>query len=85
MKNVSLSLLALAAFSLGAYVVAELAGLRDWVSVLSGTPVPGVDYESAFAGGAFYVLTWFGAVLVAPVLTLAAGLNAITDRAFRRT
>lgn len=49
----------------------EFLGLRDWMSVLSGTPAPGVDFMTTAAGGAFYAITYFAAVVIAPVLALA--------------
>ena len=51
--------------------VLELLGLRDWVSVLSGTPAPGLDFATTAAGGALYAITYFAAVIVAPVFALA--------------
>ncbi|MGE0789670.1 MAG: hypothetical protein AB7S26_28615 [Sandaracinaceae bacterium] len=54
------------------YVVLEALGLREWVSVLSGTPVPGVAYEVAALGAIVYVASYFGAVLIAPILAMAA-------------
>ncbi len=56
------------------YAVSAGLGLEDWVGLLSGTPVPGVPLEVAALGGSFHVLSWFGAVVVAPVLAIAAGL-----------
>lgn len=67
-----------------AFGVTEMAGLRDWVSVLSGTPVPGVPFEEAIAGGALYVLAWFGAVLLAPILAIAAALSILSRALFER-
>lgn len=67
-------LFVLAALLLLGFGVVWALDLRDYVSVLSGTPVPGVPLEEALVGGAIYVLAWFGAVLVAPVLAIAAAL-----------
>jgi hypothetical protein len=55
-------------------------GLRDWVSILSGTPVPGVPYEAAALGGALYVLAYFGAVLLAPILAIAGAVSMLSGR-----
>jgi hypothetical protein len=54
--------------------VLHLFGLRNDAGFLSGAPV-----QSATAGGV-YVLTYFAAVVVAPVLLLAAALIALTKR-----
>ncbi len=45
-------------------------GLREEVSVLSGTSPPG-EHASALLG-VIYALSWFAAVIVAPILALAA-------------
>ena len=55
----------------------HLLGLRDWVSVLTATPVEGVSLAAAAIGGSAYVLSWFGAVLVAPVLLLSSALRRL--------
>lgn len=67
----------LAVLLLMGFGVAWALDLREYVSVLSGTPVPGVPVEEALVGGTFYVLAWFGTVLVVPVLVLAAALAEI--------
>jgi hypothetical protein len=54
------------------------------VSVLSGTPVEGVPHAIAGVGGALYVLAWFGAVLLAPVLALGAALGELGRALLRR-
>lgn len=65
-------LLALAACLAVAYLACHLLGLRESVGLLSGT-LPATEQELLV--GLFTVLAWFGAVLVAPVLALAAGLH----------
>ncbi len=78
------TMLAAAGALLALYGALEALGLRDWVSVLSGTPAPGVPIEQAMAGGALYVLAYFGAVLGAPILTLAAAVGAVGGWLLRR-
>jgi hypothetical protein len=77
-------LLKLAACLAAVYLACHLLGLRESVSLLSGT-LPATE-EELFVG-LFTVLAWFGAVLVAPVLALAAGLHlavvAIVGRVVR--
>lgn len=64
----------LAALGLGALFLAlHLGGCRDFVGVLSGTAVGG-PWSPGF--GILYALSWFGAVLVAPVLLLAGLADA---------
>ena len=60
--------------------VLHLAGARDAVSVLSGTPVEGMSMAVAAALGAAYVLAYFGAVLLAPILVVAAALSSLIRR-----
>ncbi len=60
-----------------AYLVAELFGLRDYTSILSGTSASGEAIkDSAMIWGGVYVLLYFGFVLAAPILTIAAALMA---------
>ena len=58
----------------------HLAGLRDWVSIVSGTPVPDVPLPWAVFGGLVYVLSWFALVIVAPVLALTSLFHALVRR-----
>ena len=58
-------------------VLLELAGARSDAAVLSG------QLPATLAGGAAglaYVLAWFAAVLLAPILALAAALLLLSDR-----
>lgn len=59
--------------------LSRLLGLEDCVGVLSGTGVPGVPLELAALGAVFHLLTWFGAVLVAPILVVASALLELSD------
>ena len=52
----------------GAFVVLELLGGRSEVGFLSGSYMPSPL-------GALYALAWFGVVVVAPILVIAAGLS----------
>lgn len=69
----------LALVLVAALAVLHAAGLRDWVSVLSGTPVADVPWALSALGGASYALAWFGAVLLAPILALTSALRALSD------
>jgi hypothetical protein len=70
--GIPVRLLKLAACFAVVYLACHLLGLRESVSMLSGT-LPATE-EELFVG-LFTVLAWFGAVLVAPALALAAGLH----------
>lgn len=63
-----------------AFALLYAIGARDHVSVLSGTPVPGVPLAIAAPLGALYVLAWLGAVLLAPILAIGGALRALVDR-----
>ncbi|HJL15150.1 MAG TPA: hypothetical protein RMH99_05815 [Sandaracinaceae bacterium LLY-WYZ-13_1] len=64
----------------GAFALLHALGVRDWVSVLSGTPVAGVSMARAAFGGALYVALWLAAVVVAPVVALGGLLGALIRR-----
>lgn len=66
---------------LAVFALAHLAGLRQFLPLLCGSPAPG-DYPrvvQALACGT-YLAAYFCAVLVAPVFVLAAGLLALKSR-----
>lgn len=60
-----------AALIVAAFAAAHLFGWRDHVAILSGT-MPSGGGEWRVLAGAFYALAYFGAVLVAPILMVAA-------------
>lgn len=64
-------LLLRAALIAAVYAVLHLCGLRHDASFLSGTPVGGT---LATLGGLTYVLFYFAAVVLAPILVIAAGV-----------
>ena len=53
-------------------------GMREDVSVLSGT-APATGAESALLG-VIYVLAWFAALVVAPILALGALFDYVLER-----
>jgi len=63
------------------YLVAHVAGLRECTSFLSGTMPLGSfgQYLNGFLGIA-YVLVYIGAVIVAPILIVAAGVFFLLQR-----
>jgi hypothetical protein len=59
----------------------ELAGWREHTTFISGTaPSADAGINSSVTFGVIYMLAYFGCVLVAPVLLLAAGFLAIRKR-----
>lgn len=62
-----------------AFAAAHGLGLRDSVSVLSGTaPAGGGELalvSGSLAGGVVYVITWLAVVVVAPTLALGAAIR----------
>jgi hypothetical protein len=75
---ISTRLLAVSALLCAApFLLAELGGLRIHASILTGQlPASAADGVAGLA----YVLAWFAAVLVAPVLAIAAALLFATSR-----
>ncbi len=67
-----------------AYVACALAGMREDTTFLSGTVAGGRGWSSTQNGCAAYLLAYFGFVLVAPILLLAAALLALWLRLTRR-
>jgi hypothetical protein len=69
---------AFAALLVAVLVIGHAIGLRDHVSVLSGTAPP--DGHASAGLGVFYALAWFGAWILAPIVVLAAALHLALDR-----
>jgi hypothetical protein len=57
------------------FAAAHALGLRDSVSVVSGT-APAGGGELAVASGVAYVVAWLAAVVVAPILGIGAAILA---------
>lgn len=73
------ALVAAAALFLVALVL-SLCGMRSDVTVLSGWSPSG---ESAVPRGVAYVVSWFGAIVVAPPLVLFVLLDIVVERLLR--
>jgi len=70
-----------AALLVAAYGVAHLAGLRPLTTILSGSSPPSsLPPLAASALGCAYVVLHFAAIVVAPILAIAAALLAAADR-----
>lgn len=63
---------------------AHLLGLRAYTAILSGTAPPGASGGEAVALGLVYVILYFAAVIVAPILAIAAGLSWAAAKLGRR-
>jgi hypothetical protein len=75
-----------AALLTGLFLVLHLCGLRENLSFLCGTsPTGNPADQRAFYWGAVYLLLYFGVVLVAPILLIAAGLLKLLRRFSRET
>lgn len=61
----------------GVFLVCHLAGWRQNMSFLCGTPPTGQEEDLPILFGLLYALSYFAAVLIAPVLLLAAGIFAL--------
>ncbi|HLX69154.1 MAG TPA: hypothetical protein VKV04_05950 [Verrucomicrobiae bacterium] len=63
------------------FVIVQLAGLRDFTSVLNGTVgSTHLSWQTASFLGAAYIFVYLGFVLVVPILLLAAGILKIWQR-----
>jgi hypothetical protein len=77
----SFRLLRIAGLLVVVFLLSHLLGLRSQTGILSGTR-PEATWEIFL--GLFYVLSWFSAILVAPILALANLFQAILTIAARR-
>jgi hypothetical protein len=80
-----LGLLSRSAIVVALFAVCHLAGLREYASILSGTPPtggPGDKLALVFAG--LYILLYFVTVIVIPVIIIAAGVMAGLQALLRR-
>jgi Zn-dependent protease with chaperone function len=68
-----------AALLLAIFGLLHLLGWRDDTSILSGTLAPGGG-DAMIVRGVLYVIAWFAATLVSPILILAAILYAVLER-----
>ena len=81
----SQALLVASLVALLGFAVLHMAGLRDSVTVLSGTVPVGALYSWSVLGGLLYLTGYLVAVLVAPVLAIWALLIPVLQLAARWT
>jgi hypothetical protein len=63
------------------FIIVQLAGLREYTSVLNGTVgSTHLSWQTASFLGAAYIFVYLGFVVVAPILILAAGILKIWQR-----
>lgn len=65
------------AVSLAIFALAHFAGWREFTSVISGTFPSNTAPAVALAKAAVYMAAYFATVLLAPILTLAAVIQAV--------
>jgi hypothetical protein len=67
------------------FLIAHLAGLRQYTAFLSGTTGDlGTTVERSGVYGTIYIALYLGCVVAAPILLLAAGLLTLWNKARRR-
>jgi len=67
------------------FLAAQVAGLREYTTFISGTAgAPDVSMQTSALYGAAYLALYMGCVVVAPIMLVAAGLLAILEK-FRNT
>ncbi|GEM_PF-3542903 len=60
------------------FFLVHLAGLREYTAFLSGTPaMVETSMRLSFFYGSIYILLYLGAVVLAPILVIAAGILAL--------
>lgn len=68
-----------------AFALVHLAGWREQVTVLSGTLPPGSSFVTVQFKAAIYLAAYFGTVVGAPILLLAAALLKAWSRSLSRS
>lgn len=64
------------------FIIVNLAGLRDYTSVLNGTiGSTTLSWQNAAFLGAAYILVYLAFVLGAPILVIAAGILKLWEKA----
>ena len=64
------------------FIIAHVAGLRQFTSILNGTNgSTTLDWQTAAFFGVVYIFVYLGFVIAVPVLILAAGILKIWQRA----
>jgi hypothetical protein len=67
-----------------AFLAVHLCGLREHTSVIADTVgSPGMSWQESAFLGVTYLAFYMAAVVLAPILVLAAGFLAVWDRARR--
>jgi hypothetical protein len=73
------------ALMLGAlFYLANLAGLREYTAFLSGTAAGQTTMGWSVFYGTVYIVLYLGAVVLAPILAIAAGLLVLWEKMTRR-
>lgn len=63
------------------FAVAHLCGLREFTTIISGTMAsPALGAETCALLGVGYMALYFGAVVLVPVLLIAAGLLCLLEK-----
>ncbi len=76
--------LLLAGLLAGSYCLCHALGWRAYTCVLSGSLPAGATEEAAVVCGGLYALSYFAAVVAAPILFVAAGLLVLFRTFVRR-
>lgn len=67
---------------LGLFLVLNLLGWRENMTILTGTVPPGTDRAEASIKAVAYMLSYFASVIVVPILLLATGISYLWGRCF---
>ncbi len=67
---------------LGLFLVLNLLGWRENMTILTGTVPPGTDRAEASIKAVAYILSYFASVIVVPILLLTTGIGYVWGRCF---
>lgn len=62
------------------FLLLHLAGLREYTTFLSGTSGAGAGLRLSFFYGSLYILSYLGAIVLAPIMIIAAGILVLWQK-----
>jgi len=62
------------------FLVLNLLGWRENMTILTGTVPPGSNHATASIKALAYILSYFASVLVVPILLMATGISCLWVR-----
>lgn len=75
---------AVSAAILGVFIVLSFLGWRENVTILTGTVPPGSNHATASMKALVYLASYFGTVLLVPILVLTNGISYVLVHLMKR-